>query len=75
MSVKHLILTSAKSYIGKAINIHLLDGSVIVNVCLESIEDKAFLKCRLPDRSIKRVLLHDVVWVESVSPYLCLGVN
>jgi hypothetical protein len=37
---KHYSLNSAKSYIGKQVNIRLLNGEVLVNVKLEGIENR-----------------------------------
>ncbi|MGQ9530418.1 MAG: hypothetical protein ACUVQX_01705 [Candidatus Bathycorpusculaceae bacterium] len=43
-------LNTAKSFLGKNVNLHLKDGSVIVNVCLSEIlrddfERETFVKC------------------------------
>jgi hypothetical protein len=40
-------LNSAKSYIGKNVNLHLKDGSVIINVHLKSIKKANFGKSNI----------------------------
>lgn len=37
-------LNSAKSYVGKRVNLHLKDGAVLVNVLFEGIEEKRLLR-------------------------------
>ena len=40
---QRIVLNSAKSFIGKSINLHFSDGDVLVNVFLEGIENKSLL--------------------------------
>ena len=63
-------LNSAKSYVGKDVNLHLKDGSVIVNVHLTNIRKDTFGKTNLieytPYRNRKANLipLRNVAWAE-----------
>ena len=63
-------LNSAKSYIGKNVNLHLKDGSVIINVHLTSIQKGDFGKRNLieyvpfKNRKMDRVPLRNVAWAE-----------
>jgi hypothetical protein len=43
----HFNLNSAKSYIGKNVNLHLKDGTVIVNVQLKNIKPAKLGKTKL----------------------------
>lgn len=61
---------SAKSFLGKNVNLHLKDGSVIVNVQLEEIQKdelnrQRFVTC-VPYGTANtfRVLLKNVAWAE-----------
>ncbi len=61
---------TAKSLLGSNVNLHLKDGSVIVNVLLAEIrrdeyDKKAFIKCIPYGReSAMRVPLRNVAWAE-----------
>ncbi len=63
-------LNSAKSFVGKNVNLHLKDGSVIVNVHLTNIRKDQFGKGNLieykPYRNPKSTLiqLRNVAWAE-----------
>jgi len=45
--VDYFTVNSAKSYIGKNVNLHLKDGAVIVNVQLKTIKNAALGKTKL----------------------------
>ncbi len=66
-------LNSAKSFIGKNVNLHLKDGSVIVNVHLTSIRKGNFGKGNLIEytpygnRKIARIPLRTVAWAEMLN--------
>ncbi len=63
-------VNTARSFLGKNVNLHLKDGSVIVNVLLSKIlkdeyEGKSFVEC-IPygNRSSFRIPLRSVAWAE-----------
>jgi len=71
-------MNTAKSLLGKNVNLHLKDGSVIVNVLLSKIEKdeyerKAFVEC-VPygDRNAFRIALKSVAWAEMLNLSLIL---
>jgi hypothetical protein len=71
-------VNTAKSFLGKNVNLHLKDGSVIVNVLLSEIqrdeyERKAFVEC-VPygNRNSFRVPLKSVAWAELLNLNLIL---
>jgi hypothetical protein len=63
-------LNSAKSYVGKNVNLHLKDGSVIVNVHLTHIRKDHFGKAKLIEytpygnRKAAFVPLRNIAWAE-----------
>ena len=63
-------LNSAKSYLGKNVNLHLKDGSVIVNVHLVRIRKGEVGKRRLLEykafgnKTLVRIPLRNVAWAE-----------
>jgi hypothetical protein len=70
-------VNSAKSYLGRNVNLHLKDGAVIVNVQLTGIH-KVSGKHRLveyaspKDRKSSRILLRHVAWAELLNNNLML---
>ncbi|MEM3823586.1 MAG: hypothetical protein QXH87_01490 [Candidatus Bathyarchaeia archaeon] len=63
-------LNTAKSLLGKNVNLHLKDGSVIVNVLLEDIQKdelrkENFVKC-IPygKKNTFKVPLRNIAWAE-----------
>lgn len=65
-------LNSAKSFLGKHVNLHLKDGAVIVNVQLRRVQ-KAIGKGNLLEyvpygcREIAQIPLHRIAWAELLS--------
>jgi hypothetical protein len=63
-------LNSAKSFLGKNVNLHLKDGSVIINVQLTGIRKGDFGKGNLleyvpyKNRKITRIPLRNIAWAE-----------
>jgi hypothetical protein len=63
-------LNSAKSYLGKNVNLHLKDGAVIVNVHLTRIRKGELGRGKLLEyvpygnRKVARVPLRNVAWAE-----------
>ncbi|RLI27367.1 hypothetical protein DRO50_04640 [Candidatus Bathyarchaeota archaeon] len=69
-------LNSLKSFIGKNVNLHLKDGSVIINVRLENLtrdelNGKLILRC-VPFRKNKplQIPVKKVAWAENLNPFL-----
>ena len=59
-------LNSAKSFVGKRVNLHLKDGNVLVNVLLERIENKRVVRYR-GRACFGVVLLSEVSYAQVVS--------
>jgi hypothetical protein len=66
-------VNTAKSFLGKNVNLHLKDGSVIVNVFLSEIrrddyDRNAFVEC-VPygNRNSFRIPLKSVAWAEMLN--------
>jgi len=63
-------LNSAKSFLGKNVNLHLKDGAVIINVRLTGIRKSDFGKGKLVEyvpygnRKITRIPLRNIAWAE-----------
>ena len=63
-------LNSAKSFIGKNVNLHLKDGAVIINVHLRNIRKDNFGKVNLieympyKNRKLTCIPLRSVAWAE-----------
>lgn len=63
-------LNSAKSYLGKNVNLHLKDGAVIVNVHLTKIRKRELGKGKLLEyipygnTEVARIPLRNVAWAE-----------
>jgi hypothetical protein len=63
-------INSARSFLGKNVNLHLKDGSVIVNVQLEEIQKDEFKRQRFVtlapygDNNTFRIPLKSIAWAE-----------
>lgn len=75
-NVERFGLNTAKSFLGKNVNLHLKDGSVIVNVQFAEIEKdefrrQAFVTC-IPyrNRNKLRVPLKNIAWAELLNSNL-----
>lgn len=70
---------SARSFLGKNVNLHLKDGSVIINVQLGQIQKDEFKKQRFVtcvpygDRNTFRVGLKSIAWAELLNLDLIKG--
>jgi hypothetical protein len=68
--VENFSLNSAKSFLGKNVNLHLKDGAVIINVQLTGIRKGDFGKGNLVEyvpygnRKIVRIPLRSIAWAE-----------
>jgi hypothetical protein len=71
--VENFSLNSAKSFLGKNVNLHLKDGAVIINVQLTGIRKGDFGKGNLVEyvpygnRKIVRIPLRNIAWAELVN--------
>ncbi|HII86297.1 TPA: hypothetical protein HA273_07055 [Candidatus Bathyarchaeota archaeon] len=73
--MENFSLNSAKSFLGKHVNLHLKDGAVIVNVQLTRVRKglgKGNLIEYVPygNRKVAQIPLHQIAWAELLS--LCL---
>jgi len=68
--MENFSLNSAKSFLGKNVNLHLKDGAVIINVQLTGIRKSDFGKGKLVEympygnRKITRIPLRNIAWAE-----------
>lgn len=68
--MENFSLNSAKSFLGKNVNLHLKDGAVIINVQLTGIRKSDFGKRKLVEyvpygnRKITRIPLRNIAWAE-----------
>jgi hypothetical protein len=73
LKMENFSLNSAKSYLGKNVNLHLKDGSVIVNVHLKSIRKSDLGKTSLLEYSPYRnnkvvsIPLRSIAWAEMLN--------
>lgn len=72
-------VNTAKSFLGRNVNLHLKDGSVIVNVLLSSIrrdeyEKRAFVEC-VPygSENTFKIPLKNVAWAELLALNMLLA--
>lgn len=62
----------ARSYVGRNVNLHLKDGSVLINVHVTQVqgnEKNRTLHYQTPNRSAY-ILLEEVDWIQSLNPHL-----
>jgi hypothetical protein len=78
-NMESLGMNSARSFLGRNVNLHLKDGSVIVNVQLERIQKDEFKRQRfitcIPfgDQHALRISLKSIAWVELLNLNLIKG--
>jgi hypothetical protein len=71
--LENFSLNSAKSFLGKNVNLHLKDGAVIVNVQLINIKKSEYGKRKLIEymaygnRKLKIIPLRSIAWAESLN--------
>jgi hypothetical protein len=74
--MENFSLNSAKSYLGKNVNLHLKDGSVIINVHLTNIRKTTFGKGNLIEyipygnHKQTRIPLRSIAWAEQLNTTL-----
>lgn len=70
INLENFSLNSAKSFIGKNVNLHLKDGAVIVNVQLINIKRSEYGKRKLVEyaaygkRKLSIIPLRNIAWAE-----------
>jgi hypothetical protein len=73
------VLFRSRSFLGKNVNLHLKDGSVIVNVQLGEIRKDEFKRQRFVtcvsyrDGNTLRIPLKSIAWAELLNLYLIRG--
>jgi hypothetical protein len=69
-------LNVARAFIGRRVNLHLKDGSVLVNVFVADAKREdddarpAVLCVTKPKQPLLRIFLNEVEWMEQLNPHL-----
>jgi len=68
-------LNSLRSYIGRNVNLHLRDGTTIINVVVTGLKRNnhgrgATLYYRTPENAREEIPLRDLAWVDQLNPHL-----
>jgi len=71
-------LNSARSVVGHNVNLHLKDGSVIINVLITEVERKYHGKrvtvyYTTPTKRMRKVHLREIEWAERLNPHVFMG--
>ncbi|UCD97218.1 MAG: hypothetical protein JSV35_04020 [Candidatus Bathyarchaeota archaeon] len=76
MGIRGFNLNAARAFVGRNVNLHLKDGSVLVNIYVADAKREVasgkpaiFYRSRSRKSSLK-LLLREVDWMEKVSPLL-----
>lgn len=77
-SLENLNKNSAQTYVGRHVNLHLKDGSVIINVLITDVQRNIYKKnssiCyAVPSKKIREVPLKNVEWAESLNSFFFFG--
>ena len=81
LSMENFSLNSAKSFVGKNVNLHLKDGAVIVNVHLTKIRRASVGKNVFIDyitsgkRSITSIPLRNVAYAEMLNHHMLMAIQ
>jgi hypothetical protein len=76
MGIRGFNLNAARAFVGRNVNLHLKDGSVLVNIYVadakrEAVSGKpAIIYTSRSKKSRLKLLLREVDWMEKVSPLL-----
>ena len=77
--MENFSVNSAKSYIGKHVNLHLKDGAVIINVHLKAIRKGAgkhsLLEYKTSGKRNNRILLKTIAYAEMINASLLLAAS
>jgi len=72
-------LNSARSHVGRKVNLHLKDGSVIVNVLVidatprEDGQSRSALYFRTPQKKTLRISVREIEWAERLDNHLLIA--
>jgi len=72
-------LNSARSHVGRKVNLHLKDGSVIVNVLIvdatpkEDSHSRSALYFRTPEKKTMRITVREIEWAERLYTHLLIA--
>ena len=72
-------LNVARAFVGRHVNLHLKDGSVLVNVYVADAKRErdsgkpAVLCITQPRKPLLRVFLREIEWMEQLNPYLLMS--
>jgi len=72
-------LNSARSHVGRKVNLHLRDGSVIVNVLVvdaaskEDSQGRSALYFRTPEKKTMRIPVREIEWAERLEAHLLIA--
>ena len=78
MGIERFNLNVAKAFVGRHVNLHLKDGSVIINVYVadarrEKDDSRPAVFCVTQARKpTLRVFLREIEWMEQLNPHLLL---
>ena len=79
MGMERFNLNVARAFIGRHVNLHLKDGSVLVNVYVadakrEKEDDKPTVFCiTQPREPALRIHLKEIEWIEQLNPHLLVN--
>jgi hypothetical protein len=79
LGMERFNLNVARAFIGRHVNLHLKDGSVLVNIYVadakrEKNSGKPALLCiTKPKKPPLKVFLKEIEWMEQLSPYLLVN--
>ncbi len=79
MGMERFNLNVARAFVGRYVNLHLKDGSVIVNVYVtdakrEDEDSRPAIFCVTQQRKLRlRVFLKEIEWMEQLNPHLLLN--
>ncbi|MGB9135473.1 MAG: hypothetical protein WCC63_07845 [Candidatus Bathyarchaeia archaeon] len=79
MGMERFNLNVARAFVGRYVNLHLKDGSVIVNVYVtdakrEDEDSRPAIFCVTQQRRHRlRVFLKEIEWMEQLNPHLLLN--
>jgi len=72
-------LNSARSHVGRKVNLHLKDGSVIINVLIvdatprEDSKTQSALYFKTPEKKTTRIPVKEIEWAERLNAHLLLA--
>ncbi|MCW3981465.1 MAG: hypothetical protein NWF11_08345 [Candidatus Bathyarchaeota archaeon] len=76
MGEERFNLNVARAFIGHHVNLHMKDGSVLVNVCVTDIKKEKYngrpaVFCISKDgKQPSRIFLKEIQWMEQLNPFI-----